>query len=237
MKTRFIFLALLLVLCAQCTKEKKTEMVQLSISEFDTLTLNSVFDVYLIQGDSNHITLEGNPKILEKVRAEVTNNTLNVYNDFSGKWLHPSNNHIKLTITTNGLTRINSGETCNIQTLNTLTGNEIGIVMTSKLNQATLDINCNSFYFWNNFPCGGKLTLRGNTHELKIWSVALMAVDAKGLNADIATLDNKSKGEITATVTQFVHYRIGGKGNIQLWGNAPQVVDLGSDGDGKLIQH
>jgi hypothetical protein len=237
MRQSILFLPLLALLFVRCNKEKPTETVQISLSEFDTLTLNSVFDVYLIQGDSNFVTLEGNPKVIEKVRAEVTNNTLNVYNDFSGKWLHPSNNRIKLTITTNGLTRINSGETCNIQTLNTLTGNEIGIVMTSKLNQATLDINCNSFYFWNNFPCGGKLTLRGNTHELKIWSVALMAVDAKDLTADIATLENKSKGDISATVTQFVHYKIGGSGNIQLWGNPTNLVDTGSDGDGKLIQH
>lgn len=237
MKSHFILLTVLLMLFAQCTKEKKTETLQVSVSEFDTLTINSVFDVYLIQGDSNHITIEGNPKIMEKVRVESSNNTLNVYNDFNGKWLYPSNNRIKLTITTNGLSRINAGETSNIQTLNTLTGNEIGIVMTSKLNQATLDINCNSFYFWNNFPCGGKLTLRGAVHELKIWSVALMAVDAKDLTADIATLENKSKGEISATVTQFLHYRIGGTGNIHLWGNPTELVDTGSDGDGTLIQH
>lgn len=237
MKTRFLFLALLLFLFAQCAKEKKIETLHVSLAEFDTLTINSVFDVYLIQGESNHITMEGNPKILEKVRAEVSDNTLNVYNDFDGKWLYPSHNRIKLTITTNGLTRINSGETSNIQTLNTLIGNEIGIVMTSKLNQATLDINCNSFYFWNNFPCGGKLTLRGNTHELKIWSVALMTIDAQALVADVATLENKSKGDITANVTQYVHYLIGGTGNIHLWGNPPQVIDTGSDGDGTLIQH
>jgi hypothetical protein len=64
-----------------------------------------------------------------------------------------------------------------------------------------------------------------------------MAVDAQALVADVATLENKSKGDISANVTQFVHYRIGGTGNIHLWGNAPQVVDLGSDGDGKIIQH
>lgn len=237
MRQLILFLPFLAMLFVQCTKEKPIETVQISLSEFDTLTLNSVFDVYLIQGDSNFVTIEGNPKIIKKVRAEVMNNTLNFYNDFSEKWLHPSNNRIKLTITTNGLTRINAGETSNIQTLNTLTGNEIGIVMTSKLNQATLDINCNSFYFWNNFPCGGKLTLRGNVHELKIWSVALMAVDAKDLTANIATLENKSKGDISATVTQFLHYRIGGSGNIQLWGNPAQVVDTGSNGDGKFIQH
>jgi hypothetical protein len=74
-------------------------------------------------------------------------------------------------------------------------------------------------------------------HELKIWSVALMSVDAKDLTADIANLENKSKGDISATVTQFLHYRIGGSGNIHLWGNPTQVMDTGSDGEGKIIQH
>ena len=60
---------------------------------------------------------------------------------------------------------------------------------------------------------------------------------AKDLIADIATLENKSKGDISATVTQFLHYRIGGSGNIQLWGNPANLVDTGSDGDGILIQH
>lgn len=218
-----------------CKKTMEQQTIYKSLEEFDTLTMNSVFNVELIQGTENSISIEGAQKIIEKVDVKIINNTLTLVNNFKGNWIYPKKNKVKIVLTVNGLSRINANETCNIKTLNTLIGDEIGLVMTSKLNEASLDVNCNSFFYWNNFPCGGKIILSGTTNELKIWNVALMSVDAKALTANVAMIDNASKGSCRITSLQKLTYKINGEGNIYLSGNPPEVIELESNSTGELI--
>lgn len=210
-------------------------VIEKSLAEFDTLTLNSVFEVHLIQGTENKIRLEGAKKILEKINLTFDKNTLVIENSYQGNWMHPSKNKVKLHITINQISRINANETCNIQTDNTLIGDEIGLVMTSKLNEATLDINCNSFYYWNNFPCGGRINLSGNVNDLKIWNVALMAVDASDLIANYVIVDNASKGDCKVTCLNALTYKLSGEGNLYVRGNPAQIVKIEESSTGKLI--
>jgi hypothetical protein len=218
-----------------CKKSMASTSIEKSLIEFDTISLQSVFEVYLTQGTENSIRLEGAEKIIEDIDVKIEKNTLSLENKFKGNWIHPKNNKVKVYITTNGLARINSYETCNIKTTNTLLGNEIGLVMTSKLNEATLDLNCNSFYFWNNFPCGGKVVLTGTTYELKLWNYALMSVDASGLVSSVATIDNFSKGDCSVNCLQKIMYSIRGTGNIYLQGNPPEMIKMEESSTGKLI--
>lgn len=212
-----------------------TVVVEKSLEEFDTLTLNSVFEVHLIQGTENKIRMEGAKKIVENITVSIENNTLHLENNYHGNWMHPSKNKVKLFITVNQISRINANETCNILSDNTLTGDEIGLVMTSKLNEAALDVNCNSFYYWNNFPCGGRIKISGNTNDLKIWNVALMAVDASALIANYVTVDNASKGDCKVTSLQALTYKITGEGNLYVKGNPSEIMKIEESSTGKLI--
>jgi hypothetical protein len=210
-------------------------VINFSLEEFDTLTLNSVFNVELIQGTTNSISIEGAKKIIEKVDFNIENNNLTLVNNFKGNWVYPKKNKITVKLTVNNLSRINANETCNIRTINTLTGNELGLVVTGKLNEATLAVDCNSFYFWNNFPCGGKINLSGSTNELKIWNVALMSVDAKNLLSNIVSIENSSKGDCRINCIQKFTYSIKGEGNIFLSGNPIELFKIEETSTGKLI--
>ena len=235
-KFGFIVLAFACFVLFSCEKSMEKVTVERSLEEFDTLTVKNVFEIFLTQGTTNSIRLEGAKKIIENIDVRVENNTLILDNLYKGNWVHPKKNKIYVYITTNGLTRINSNETCNIQTTNALTGNEIGLVMTSKLNEATLEVNCNSFYFWNNHPCGGKLVLKGNTNELKLWNFALMSVDATELTAQISSVENHSKGDCRVHCLNKFTYSILGSGNIYLTGNPPEIIKIEESSTGKLIQ-
>ena len=160
---------------------------------------------------------------------------MTLLNNFKGNWIYPKKNKITVKLTVNNLSRINANETCNIRTLNTLTGNEIGLVMTSKLNEATFAVDCNSFYFWNNFPCGGKINLSGTTNELKLWNVALMSVDAKNLVSNVVSIENSSKGDCRINCIQKLTYSIKGEGNIYLSGDPTELLKIEETSTGKLI--
>ncbi len=234
-KLLFTSLVILAFMNASCEKSMQIVSIQHELLEFDTVTFNSVFEVTLKQDTFNQLKIEGADKIVKDITFEISNGHLTLKNNFKGNWVYPKNNKIKILLTTNGLSRINANETCNIQSINTLTGNEIGLVMTSKLNDATLKVDCNSFYYWNNFPCGGKITLSGNTNELKLWNVALMQVDAADLLCNVARIENASKGGCSINCVQKLVYSITGEGNIYAFGNPTEIVPMEITSSGQLI--
>ena len=219
-----------------CKKELSTTTLFRELSDFDTLTLNSVYEVELTQDTVNFIELTGATKIIEKIELANNNGTVSLTTNYNGNWMHPRNNKVKVRIHTNGIRLIRANETCNIQSTNTLTGNEIGLIMTSKLNEASLKLNCGTFYYWNNFPCGGKVELSGQVTSLKLWNVALMAVDAQALTCQTALVENGSKGDIKLTCLQQLTCALQGEGNIYLWGDPVDVTITEQSSTGKLLK-
>lgn len=230
-----LFILACLVQFSSCKKAMTPTSIEQNLSEFDTVQFNSVFDVSLIQDTFNAIRIEGAANILKKISISVENNTLILENNYHGNWMHPKNNKIKIYLTVNKLNFIKVNETCNITTFNTLITDDLLLVLASKLNHATLDINCNTFSYWNNFPCGGKVVLTGNTNKLAIWNGALMAVDAYGLNANDVYCENQSKGSCKIKSLQQLKYKIKGEGNIYLKGNPLIVIDEEDNATGELI--
>jgi len=235
MRSKFLFIGLLLLLLS-CKKQFSTSTIFRELSEFDTLILNSVYEVELTQDSINFIEISGATKIVGKIDVVNTNNSLTLITNYHGNWMHPSTNKIKVRLHTNGLQFIKANETCNIHSTNALTGEEIGLVMTSKLNEAELKLNCTTFYYWNNFPCGGKITLSGQATILKLWNVALMSVDAQALTCQTALVENASKGDCKLTCLQQLTCALKGEGNIYLWGNTANVTITEQTSTGKLIK-
>jgi len=223
-----------LILLFSCKKHEPVT-TEHTVSEFDTLVLSDVFDVNLIQGTENRVKITGSKQFIDDISWENKDNTLTFHNNAKGKWLHPKTNKIKLEITVNGLAKIVANESCNIKSLNTLIGDEIGLVLKSKLNHAALDVYCNTFYYWNNFPSGGTLNLSGFCHSLKLWNYALMQIDARELESTVALVENTSKGDVALWVHDSITYRILGTGNIRVIGYPSFQLNSGSSGSGDFI--
>lgn len=228
-----ILFGLLVVL--SCQKKNELVIVNKSLEEFDTLVLHDVFDVELTQGTTNSISVETSEKFQEKIALKIKDKQMDIENNNKALWLNPRTNKVKLRITTNGLHKIIANETCTISSTNELTGNELGLVLKSKLNHAHLKLNCDIFYYWNNIPCGGKLDLAGNCKELKLWNCALMTVDASTLSSEKVIVENSSKGKIQVQCSSALFYAITGEGDILVKGNPSFIKDLGSNGKGRLI--
>lgn len=230
-----ILLVLVLALFSVSCKKQGQITTEHELGEFDTLVFSDVFDVTLIEDSVNHIKIIGTEKFVGQVKWEISNNTLTVRNESKYKWLNPSTNKIKLEITVNDLAKIVANETCNISTQNVLHANELGLVLKSKLNHASLQLDCNTFYYWNNFPCGGTVNLQGTCHTLKLWNYALMQIDARQLATTITEVQNTSKGDIHVWCSDSLTYKINGTGNIYLRGNPSYLLNQVGSGSGKLL--
>jgi len=92
------------------------------------------------------------------------------------------------------------------------------------------------FYYWNDFPCGGLLTLSGKAESLKLWNYAILSVDAKYLTAKTAIVENNSQGDCTVNVGEKLNYSITNKGNINLYGSPTEIIEGVLNSSGQLIE-
>lgn len=230
----YLFLGMLLLMSCQKEEDEKINRV-LALNPFDTIELNNSFDVFLIEDSVFYLEAFGTKSNLDKLDIKVEGQSLIISNTKRLKWTSPKGNPIKLKIHSKPLKRVNANETCYIQSLNPISSKEFGIVLQSKANTAELDLNCEVFYYWNNFPCGGKLSLRGQVDELKLWNTAIMTVDAQNLLCNYALVENSSQGNCTVNVLNRLDYKINGSGDIRVYGSPGEINQLPSSSSGRLI--
>ncbi len=231
------FLPILICLVFAVTSCKKNDpaLLEWHLNEFDTLVLLDPFEIELIQDTFNKMVIAGSSQFVDKVKWNQENNTLTIENTANNRWLNPKRNKIKIQLHVNEINKIVANETCWIHSLNTLTSQELGLILKSKLNNAQLKLQCETFYYWNNFPCGGNLELSGTCQRLKLWNYALMQVNAKELLCTKAEIEQASKGSMHINCSDTLIYRIQGTGNLHVKGQPGIIVNSGSSGAGQVI--
>lgn len=233
------FFLLPMLLCfsfSACKKEDATTPFTKTIltSDFNTITINGVCDVYLVQDTFCGITVRGFEKWVNTTTANVNDTNMTIETLHPGEFVHPSRENTTVYVHFKTLKRINANEVCHIRTTAPLTGYEIGLVVTTKMVMADLALNCHVFYFWNN-PNGTHLNLSGNVSELKLWCTGLSSIDAKELITDYALVENGTQGDISVRPTQTLDYSLTNTGNIYYYGNTPNIQPNIITGKGKLI--
>jgi len=236
MKPQILFVIISIILFS-CNKDIIEDSIVAELEPFNEIELNDAFEVFLQEDSVYSIRIVGDEKVIQHVSFKVENNVLRIDNERSVKWITPRKNKIQLYLKSKTLSQIIAGEACYIQTINPITSEEFGLVLTGKVNEANLELNSKIFYYWNDFPCGGKLTLSGETDELKIWNFALMSVNARNLTAKYAFIENSSKGDCEVNVVDRLEYSIRGIGDIHLYGSPSEIIKNQLSSSGRLIQH
>jgi hypothetical protein len=234
---KYPFLLVLATLLASCSKndpEQASDFIKLP--PFNEIQVNSVFHIFLKQDTAFSIHILGNKEIIEGVRYTVENGILSLANESRRMWLKPEDHIVELTISADQPQKIMVNETCFIETVNPIITEKFGLVAGNKYAEARLELNCDTFYYWNNFPCGGKLSLEGNTRVLCIWNYVIMSVDARDLTTGYALVENHSKGDCIVNVREKLEYSIYGKGNIYLYGNPDEIILNERTSSGELIR-
>ena len=205
-----------------CSKEKIDNKV-IQLSPFVEVEINDTFIIELEEDTVFYIEVIGDEKLIDNVEYRVESEKLILSNSKRLKWTQPTKNKTRIVIHSLPLSKVLASESCFISTNNPITSQEFGLVVGSKLNEAILELNCDVFYFWNNFPCGGTLQLSGSTREVKLWTDALFSIDARNLNASYGNIINRSKGNIAVTVKDKLDYSIKNEGDINLYGSPIEI--------------
>lgn len=235
MKT-LIYISILFMLVAACKKDEQvTEMSE--PGGFHSIEINSAFTIILVEDVSCYVEVKGNASFADACEIYVADSVLYLSCNAKNKWTHPSDNALEIIVHSPPLKLVTANETSFITTSTPITSNEFGLILKSKANEADLNLNCPNFYYWNNFPTGGMLTLHGQVHDLKLWNTAIMTIDARDLIAQYALVENNSKADCIVTVSQGFQYKITDKGNIHLYGQPVTIEEVEHTGSGALIEY
>ncbi len=227
---------LVFVFFTTCKKEADEQTSKVfTLAPFNTVELDNSFDVFLIEDSSFTTEVRGPMNMVKHIEVKSEGGILKIKSNKKLKWTNPKGNPIQLYIKSKPLHMVFANETCSIENLNPITSKEFGLILGSKANTANLRLNCNTFFYWNNHPCGGKVTLTGRTKELKLWNTAIMSIDATNLLTDFALVENSSQGVCAVRVLEKLEYKINGSGDIHVYGNPPEILQKESSSSGKLI--
>ncbi len=229
----FICISLLVL---SCTKDGNKTTESHDLESFNHIKLFDSFTTFLHESEEFRIEITTAKSRQEFVKFSINDSILEIRNDKSSGWANPHKNEIELHIYSHPLSLVEVEESGFVSTANPITSEEFGIVLKSKVNEANLELDCGTFYYWNNQPAGGKLTITGQSGVTKIWNHALMSVDAKSLTTDVALIENGSKGNIDISPTERLEYSILDVGDVILHSSPVNIIEIEDSGDGELIQ-
>ncbi|MCB0397587.1 MAG: DUF2807 domain-containing protein [Flavobacteriales bacterium] len=236
MKNVFVILCALLLLSA-CGKKNNTEERFSALPAFNKVRLDATFNVYLTEDTVYSLTTVADKKLMDDITYTVEDSVLIIGSTRKWKWLTPTKNNVKLYIHSKPLKEVNPKETCHIETTNAVTSVEFGLVLESKTSEADLELDCGIFYYWMNSPSGGKIRLHGKVEQLRLWNDHYVSVDARDLTATTAHVENNSRSNCEITVVNKLEYKIGGIGDIHLYGSPPVIVEQEVTSTGRLVVH
>jgi Putative auto-transporter adhesin, head GIN domain len=230
-----LFLAGCIFFTACGKDEIENTTINIALPPYTEIDLDAVFDVEFMEADYYSLEISGRKDIAEKVTYQVHNGILTLNNEHGKLWYSPDDNKIKLIVTGKGLQKINADETCNIQSLTTITSDTFGLTLGGKLNIAHLNLDCTLFYYYNTSPVGGHIYLEGHSDNIRMYNGSLMAVDARNLTCDYATVETSSKTDMHVFVDTHLYYSIRGTGNIYVYGSPDEIIAGELFSTGRLI--
>jgi len=219
-----------------CSKSNIESSLTFELEHFSHVVLNSSFTVVLHESERSECVVSGFEKTLKHISVEQNDSIISIENNKTAGWLNPKKSKLTVDIYSPYYSLVEATETCFISNDTPITSLEFGLVMASKINEADLNLNCNTFYYWNNSPSGGLLRLSGTTEVAKIWNNAIMKVDASELDVQVALVDNNSKGDVIVSPVQRIEYSLRGTGNILLQSAPLEIIEIENSGEGQLIQ-
>ena len=222
---------------SSCKKDGAGDIITKSfdIQNFHTIEVNGTFDIVLIQDTVCSIEFVGEQRVVDRCSSEQIGQTITLSGSKRGEFLRPNEKFTVVYIHVDTLSRINVNSDCAIKTQNALTGNEIGLVVGTRFLEAELELNCATFYYWNN-PNGTHLILTGQANKLKIWNAGLGTVDASAVNTPYVEIVNGSQNTCKIRATQKLEYSLTSVGDILYFGNPTEILARTIDGTGELLK-
>jgi len=253
-KTMIIAIAVIIPFCfASCKKIKGNGDVitdVMTMSQFDGISLSSVFDATIVHSDDYKVVIEAESNIMPYIVTEVKNKTLKLRMKPNISFHRFKD--IKVTIYCDKLESITSSGASTIFAENiicldkldisTSGADDIEIANLSECKNLKLELSGSGKVEIGNVICdnyemnmsgAGNVSLAGECHFAKINMSGAGKYNAFGLNVNKYNIEISGAGDAMVTAIDELTVRLSGAGNVNYRGN-PQL-NISNSGIGRVI--
>jgi hypothetical protein len=199
------------------------------VAAFDAVRAGGEFDIYLSQGPSQDIRLEGQENILAELSTQVRNNQLEIkYNRNRVKVRQP----VRVYLTTPALRKVSlSGD----NTLKGLTPWQVDELVLQASGSGDIDMTVTGARNLESSTSGsGRITLSGDAGRYEMDISGSGKIRAFGLTTSTADVEVSGSGNCELTVTGQLKTRISGSGKVRYKGSP--VVSTNISGSGSVAR-
>lgn len=230
--TLFILLFSFSAIQAQKVRGKGNYVTQThNIQDFEKLDLSGVFNVTLIQGNRNSVTIEAQENLHQYIIIDQRNHTLDIH--FPRKFNLRKHKKINIEIVFTDLKEIETSMVGNLKSDGILKLESLKFE-NSSVGSTHLDLNVKKLDA--DLSAVGNITFSGWARKATINSSIVGKLDAQDLHVDYLDIDNSSVGTVKVHADVELSIEHSGIGSLHYTGNA-QITDLSSSGIGKVKHH
>jgi len=247
--TTFSMIGLACIMGITSCKADTQEIDQRSVHGYDSVSLETVGRLEIIQGDKEYLTIEAPPEMVRRITTKVSKNTLRI----GYKGIFTSKNAIPIfrlgmknvkkiyadssgdiaaeQIRTDNLT-IKASSSGNI-TIKTLESNTAIIKVQSSGN--VIIESCKLNKLDTELESSGSLDLAGETNRINVISSSSGKFNGENLKTLIAEVRLTSSGSAVIWIMNHLDANLTSKGDLQYYGD-PVTGKQSTDGKGKIIK-
>lgn len=219
--------ALLIGFTALAGNTDKTETR--NVSNFKGVDVSAGIDLYITMGETESVKIVADDDIIDKIITEVKDGVLHIYVKQNG-WFNWSGNETrKAYVTIKELNRIEASSGSDVNSENTLKGEELKINVSSGA-EVEVDV-----YYKNldvNTSSGSDAKLSGKVKNLRASASSGSDINAKELESVTCKASASSGSDVTVSVSEELNASASSGADVNYYGN-PSVkeIDESSGGD------
>lgn len=202
---------------------------KVDVSSFEGIALRTSATVYVTQGNSLSVELEGDVDDLEKIKVVVEGNKLQIKNK-KDNWNWGSNSDVKVYITVSTLNYLSVSGSGNIIGNRTFKSDELKVAVSGS-GDIEFDVDTDDLIV--KISGSGSVELAGNSKNVDVGISGSGKLDAEDMEANTYDISISGSGKCRVNVIEEIESHISGSGSVYYKGD-PKRVNNNSSGSGKI---
>ncbi len=207
------------------------QKVTRDVGPFSGVNLSLSANMYLTQGSSSSVVIEGSQEAISHIETKVRDGVLIIKQDEDWKWWKSWNHkNVRIYITNPSYDQVSVSGSGNITGENTLQGRsmDIGVSGSGKINLAIKTVDLDS-----KISGSGNVNLQGSARNTSLTISGSGNLNAENLASENCSVRISGSGNCRVQVDNSLDSRVSGSGNVFYKGN-PEKLSNHSSGSGSI---
>lgn len=208
--------------------------IERSVSEFNKIVLNDNVNLVLSQGDDYSISISGGENLLDKIKTDISSQTLDISNENSCNWVRSFDREVTVYAQVKNLNGIDYRGSGDISCENQIRGDSLALNIWEGAGKVEMNVNMNRNYIY--FHIGtADVYYSGYSHLSYISLSSFGPIYADEMKTVFSYIGNGGSNECYIYAVNTLEANITSIGNIYYKGNPS--ISLNDLGDGELINN